>query len=115
MSTSHLLAREVIGGHLTNIAGEDLGRVEDVVVDVEQNRLAYALLSFGGNLLHAGKRFAVPWSLLRPGNERGTFVIDIERSVLDAAPGFDPGTPPDFADREWGNAIHGHYGEPTYW
>jgi len=109
-------AGDIIGDRVTNIAGEDLGWIDDVVVDIEHGRLAYAVLAFNTQLLgREGKRFAVPWSLLRLSDDGGTFLLDVERDVLERAPGFDEGELPDYADRAWGQAIHGHYGEPTYW
>lgn len=41
-------------------SGEDLGNIEDLMIDFESNRIAYAVLSFGGFLDISQKLFAVP-------------------------------------------------------
>ena len=106
---------DLVGDRVSNIAGENLGWVEDIVLDLEHDRVAYAVISFNEALGRAGKRFAVPWTLFRLSDDRGTLLLDVERQVLERAPGFDRDALPDFADRSWGQEIHGHYGEPTYW
>jgi sporulation protein YlmC with PRC-barrel domain len=110
-----LAVSDLVGDRVSNIAGENLGWIEDVVLDLDHDRIAFAVLSFDERLGQPGKRFAVPWTLLRLSDDRDTLLLDVERTVLERAPGYPPDEVPDFADREWGQAIHGHYGEPTYW
>lgn len=106
---------ELIGDQVSNVAGEQLGWIEDIVIDLEHRRVAYGILSFGEQLGQPGKRFAVPWSLFRLSDDHDTLMLDVERDVLLHAPGYPRDQVPDFADRDWGQVIHGHYGEPTYW
>ena len=55
----------VIGSKVVNQQGEDLGTIEDIVVDVDVGRIAYAVLSFGGFLGMGDKYFAIPWEAFR--------------------------------------------------
>ena len=57
-------ALTVAGDSVKNSAGENLGRIEDLVIDVQSGRVNYAVLSFGAFLGVAGKLFAVPWEAL---------------------------------------------------
>ena len=41
--------------------GEDLGRIEEVMIDMEVGRVAYAVLSFGGFWGLGDKWVPVPW------------------------------------------------------
>jgi len=43
-------AKTVIGSSVVNADYEDLGRIEDLVLDASAGRIAYAALSFGGFL-----------------------------------------------------------------
>jgi PRC-barrel domain len=43
---------------------EDLGTIEHLMIDLENGRVAYAVLSFGGFLGMGDKLFAIPWSAL---------------------------------------------------
>jgi sporulation protein YlmC with PRC-barrel domain len=52
------------GHNVVNKAKEDLGKIEDLMIDLENDRIAYAVLSFGGFLGMGNKLFAVPWKAL---------------------------------------------------
>src|SRR4051812_41628357 len=59
-----LSAATMIGDRVRNPAGEDLGKVEEIMIDVPSGRVAYAVVSFGGFLGIGDKLFAVPWRAL---------------------------------------------------
>jgi sporulation protein YlmC with PRC-barrel domain len=105
----------VRGDRVYNPEGEDLGRIEDLMLDLETGSIAYAVLSFGGFLGLGDKHFAIPWQALRLDQERSTVVLDIPRERLKDAQGFDRNDPPNFADRSWGAEVHSHYGYDPYW
>ena len=73
------------GGKVVNPRGEDLGTIEEIMIDVPQGRVAYAVLACGSDL--ADKRVAVPWKDLVRDAERGCFVLDSDRERLERAPG----------------------------
>jgi sporulation protein YlmC with PRC-barrel domain len=98
-----------------NAAGEDLGKIEDLMVDVNSGRIAYAVLSFGGFLKVGNKLFAIPWQALRLDAVNKQFVLGVDKSVLERAPGFDKDNWPDMADPTFGNSIYSHYGYKPYW
>ena len=110
-----LSARSLTGDRVRNAAGEDLGKVEEIMLDVPHGRIAYAVLSFGGMLGIGDKLFAVPWSALRLNTAEHEFILDVSRATLKNAPGFDKSNWPDMADAAFGAKIHSHYGEPLYW
>ena len=68
------------GEKVVDARGEDLGTIEDLMIDVEQGAIACAVMSCtfpGGD-----KLVAVPWSALRRDAARGCFVLDAERDQL---------------------------------
>jgi sporulation protein YlmC with PRC-barrel domain len=85
-------ARALTGHRVRNAAGEDLGKVEEIMLDVPGGRIAYAVLSFGDKL------FAVPWSGLRLDQEKHEFILDVSRERLENASGFDKSNWPYMAD-----------------
>jgi len=93
-----LAASDVIGDGVRNPAGESLGIIEQIMLDVLGGRIAYGVLSFGGFLGVGEKLFAVPWSALKFDPERQEFVLDVDRRTLDNAPGFNKHHFPDRAD-----------------
>jgi sporulation protein YlmC with PRC-barrel domain len=84
-----LSARTLTGERVRNAAGEDLGTVEEIMLDVPRGQIAYAVLSFGGFLGIANKLFAVPWSALRLDTAAHEFILDVSRETLENAPGFE--------------------------
>ena len=61
------------------------------------------------------KLFAIPWSALRLDPERNVFILDVDREVLEEAPGFDKDDWPRTADREYVIEIYDYYGYDHYW
>jgi len=110
-----LSAGTLAGDRVRNAAGEDLGKVEEIMIDLASGRVAYIVLSFGGFLGIGDKLFAVPWKALRIDEGEHQFVLDVDRKTLESAPGFDKDNWPDMADPAFGAAIHEHYGRTPYW
>jgi len=94
--------------------GEDLGKIEELMLDTRSGEVEYAVLSFGGFLGMGDKLFAIPWQMLSLDTDREEMVLPVDKKVLEDAPGFDKNDWPDFADPTWNGQIHGYYGtEPT--
>ena len=111
----NLTAKTLIGNRVKNVQGEALGKVEDFMLDLEAGRIAYAVVNYGGLMGVGNKLFAVPWNAFKLDTDDHTFVLEVERDVLDSAEGFDKNNWPDMADRDWGRRTHEHYGARPYW
>lgn len=82
-------ASKIIGKEVRNTANEKVGKVKDIVIDTQEGRIAYAVLSTGNSLFGGGgKLIAVPLDSLslKPGEDH--FLIDAAKDRLAAAPGF---------------------------
>ena len=53
--------KDIIGTKVVNPQNEDLGKIEDLIVD-SSGRISYAVLSFGGFLGLGDKDFAIPFN-----------------------------------------------------
>ncbi len=104
-------ASSLTGDKVYNTMNEDLGKIEDLMVDVESGRVAYAVLSFGGFLGMGDKLFAIPWSALRLDEERKCFVLDVDKKTLETAPGFDKDHWPDLSNVDYQQSVYSHYGQ----
>ena len=82
-----LPATEIKGSRVVNVKEENLGKIEEVMIDSEQGRIAYVVLSFGGLLGIGRKLFAIPWESLE--YNRGDYILRLDKSVLEKADGFD--------------------------
>jgi sporulation protein YlmC with PRC-barrel domain len=105
----------ILGYHVRNSAREDLGSLEEIMIDEATGRVAYAVLSFGGFLGLGNKLFAIPWEALALNRQDKEFVLNVDREKLERAPGFDKQHWPDMADRNWESEIFAYYGCKPYW
>jgi PRC-barrel domain protein len=110
-----LRASSIIGCGVEDVAGEDLGRIEDLVIDALQGRVAYAILSFGESLGLEDKLFAIPLPALSYRADDRKFILHVDRDTLRRAPGFEKDRWPDMNQRPWADEIYAHYGYPPYW
>jgi sporulation protein YlmC with PRC-barrel domain len=95
--------------------GEDLGKIEEVMIDMEIGRVAYAVLSFGGLLGLGSKWVPVPWDAVALLPEEKVLLLKIDKEKIEKAPNFEAATLPELANRQWGAVIHTYYGYPPYW
>lgn len=112
---SVLSATTMIGDRVTNRSGENLGKIEELMIDLSRGSVAYAVLSFGGVLGMGDKLFAIPFQALKLDADHECFVLDVDKEKLKNAPGFDKDHWPSTADRTWGSQIHSYYGYRPYW
>ncbi len=110
-----LSANTLTGDRVRNPQGEDLGKVEEIMIDLDSGRVAYVVVSFGGFLGIGDKLFAVPWEAFAIDTGEHEFVLDVDKQTLESAPGFDKNNWPDMADTSWAANIHTHYGQKPYW
>lgn len=110
-----LSASTLAGDAVRNTKGEDLGKINEIMIDIHSGRVAYAVLSFGGVLGMGNKLFAVPWSALRVNEDEKYMILDADKKTLENAPGFDKENWPDMADTRWGSEIFNYYGAKPYW
>jgi len=98
---------DLIGLAVHNKAGEDIGRVNDLVVDLKSGDVRYVAISRGGVAGVGGKMFAVAWDAMRfqmgqPNDADARFFVwDVTKEQLDRAKGFDTSHWPNVADPQW--------------
>ena len=105
----------LIHDRVVNLAGQDIGRIEELMIDVTTGRVAYAVLSFGGFMGIGGKLFALPWSAITVDETKRRFVVNATRESLENMPGFDKDHWPSMADVTWGTRLHEYYNRRPYW
>jgi len=112
-----LPVKKIVGAKVLSTAGEELGTLKELVIDLDDGRIAYAVLSFGGFLGLGDKLFAIPWEALIMDVEENRFILDLDKEVLKHAPGFDKDNWPDNAQYEagWLLNIYEYYGYSPYW
>ncbi|MEN6465494.1 MAG: PRC-barrel domain-containing protein [Syntrophaceae bacterium] len=110
ISPEVLSATSIIGDTIRNHQGEDLGDIEELMINLRDGCIAYAVLSFGGIAGLGDKLFAIPWKALQLRPEEHAFVLDIRKEKLETAPGFDKDNWPNMADIDWADRVNSFYG-----
>jgi len=108
-------ASTIIGTEVQNKQGDYLGKITDLMVDPQDGRIAFAVLSHGGILGIPTRFIAVPFGALKPGSEKRVYLLDASKEKIAAAPTFSRDQWPNVTDREWGADAYRFYGQTPYW
>jgi sporulation protein YlmC with PRC-barrel domain len=84
-----LRATYVLRSNVINTHDQRLGDIKEVVIDTTAGKVTYVVLAFGGAVGLGEKYFAIPWQALQQAAGLGTFTLDVDKDVLQEAPGFD--------------------------
>lgn len=70
---------EMIGDTVKNPKGEELGKLEQLIMDTETKRIEYAMISIGDT----GQLKAYPWSSFKVNKEQGNVVLNVTKEQLE--------------------------------
>lgn len=104
-----LSASTLTGDEVCNQYGEKLGHIKDFVLDMDNGRIRYAVMSSGGFLGLGDRLFAIPWDAFDLDTDRKCFMLDVGIDRLKVAPGFDKDNWPDMADEQWAGKVRHHF------
>jgi len=106
-------ASDLIGLAITNSRNENLGEIQEIVLDGNHRSIAYAVVGFGGFLGMGEKYFAMPWRLIevrrRGAEHKPEAMLGLDKETLKAAPGFDKANWPDMANGTWAKQVDDYY------
>ena len=100
---------KIIGKKVVSQKGEDLGKIEDLMLSKEAC-LDYIILAPGGLLGTGDRLIPIPWKALKTGAQADTIIIDMDKSQLEKAPSFESKTWPNLTDSEWYGKIREFFG-----
>ena len=80
-------ASKIIGESVVNRQGENVGKIQELLIDANKNRVAYAVLSFGGFLGMGNKLFAMPWEAFEFSVTEKKLILNVDKEKLQTAPG----------------------------
>lgn len=92
-----------------NRQGEDLGHIKEIMIDTENNSVAYYVLSFGGVLGMGEDLYAIPPEAMRVDTDNKCFILNIDKEKLKQAEGFDKDHWPDMADPQFRSNLYSQY------
>lgn len=110
MKNRILSASKINGTNVKNLADQNIGEIQDLMINLETGNVEYAVLSFGGFLGIGDKYFAVPVEALEFSTSDREITLDVDKETLKNAPGFDKNNWPQEASVEFVQSMYDHYG-----
>ena len=98
-----------------NTKNEKLGDIKDLMIDTENGRVVYAVLSFGGLLGVGDKLFAIPMDAFHVDTTHERLTLDVTKERLENAPGFNKDSWPRTPNRTFVDEVYTHWGVPSYY
>lgn len=103
--SSLMRADIIIGADIRTPEDEELGEIEDIVLDPDRQTIAYVLASRGGFLGLGEELVAVRWSDLRATTDHEIYVLDASPEVFAAAPKVERGSFDKSSGDSWRNSL----------
>jgi sporulation protein YlmC with PRC-barrel domain len=84
-----LAAADIKGARVTNFQNQDIGDIDELLIEPETGQIRFAVLSVGGFLGLGSTKVAVPWAAFQTVTERGRIKymrLDATKERLEKAP-----------------------------
>ncbi len=107
---SRLAATSIMSDRVKNPRGEDLGKIDNLMINIQKGEVEYAVIEFGSFLGIGGKLFAVPFRELRLDPDNETFILNRDKEYLKKSPGFDKTHWPDTNEHSYFDDVRLYYG-----
>jgi len=97
----------LIGITVKNPQGEDLGRIEDIVIDLQKGHVAYAVMGSGGVLGVGKKLLAVPLTAFTRNADESALVLQADKGSISKAEGI--------SENAWPALDNPSFGAMPFW
>jgi sporulation protein YlmC with PRC-barrel domain len=98
--------------------GHQIGDIEDLMLDTQNGKIAYAVVSFSSDYIDKGDQLTmIPWPLIRQSKPATPgYVLSANKTELQGATYFDSDAWPTFNTLAWNKAVYDHYNAtPYFW
>jgi len=110
MKSRIISSSTLTGQNIYNLKDENIGEIKDLMINLNNAEIAYAVMSFGGFMGIGNKLFAMPLKAFQFSDNDETIRLDINKETLENAPSFDKDNWPMTADDDFIDSVYSHYG-----
>ena len=111
----HLRLSKLLGITVRNLQNEDLGKLDNAMIDVHQGKVAYGIVAMRHGFLGLNKDFvAVPWSALDLTGQPGIARLDADKDTLTAL-AFNRDSFPNLEDPQYSRQLYERFHATPYW
>ena len=107
-------ASKLMGTPVKNLQDENVGKVENLLVDLPAGRVVAIIVSSGGFLGIDGELSAVPPTALRFTTDQDALQLDASKETLSSAPHFKANQWPDFSQPGYAGGVYQAYNVEPY-
>ena len=111
--TGFRLASDLRETTIYNKKDEEIGTINDLIVDGENGRIRFAVVGVGGFLGMGETDVMVPWNAFQRRPDRDSadmhYTLDVTKEQLEKAPRFDRDRLNEFYSREMSEPVYKHY------
>lgn len=107
-------ASKLMGLEVKNAQAEEIGTVDNLLVDVQSGRIIAVVVSSGGFLGTGDELSAVPPTAFGFNAERDTLQLDVTKDAMSAAPRFKSDQWPDFTESGYSEGVYRAYKKEPY-
>jgi sporulation protein YlmC with PRC-barrel domain len=93
---------QLIGTTVENPEGDKLGKIDEIVVDFDDGRVFYCVLSVEHKFFAKSKYLAVPLAALQPSADGARLILNADKDKVAQAQGFDRDDWPSVTNPVWG-------------
>lgn len=103
-------SEDIRGRNVLDISGEELGEVDNLLIDERDQKVRFLQVSSGGFLGLGATKFLLPVEAITRITAETVYVNQSRERVAGA-----PRYAPDLVDERYVSDLYGHYGYPPYW
>ena len=107
-----LTATSIIGDSVENTKGEQLGKIDNLMINLSTGKVEYAVIEHGGLLGVGSKLFAIPFDELQVDEVKEIFILNRDKDYVKDAPGFDSDHWPATNDHSYYDSVNSYYNRP---
>ena len=107
-----LTATSIIGDAVENPKGEQLGKIDNLMINLNTGKVEYAVIEHGGLLGVGTKLFAIPFDELRVDETKEIFILNRDKDYVKDSPGFDSSHWPATNDHSYFDSVNSYYNKP---
>jgi sporulation protein YlmC with PRC-barrel domain len=108
-------ATEVMKAKVENSQNENVGQIQNLMVDLPQGRVLYVILSAAPMVGRGNHLLAVPPNAFTPGSDRNTLLTGLDKAKLEGAPRFSRTNLRELTTPAKAAEIYRYYDKQAYW
>jgi sporulation protein YlmC with PRC-barrel domain len=84
-----LSANAILGAAIKNKAGEDVGKLDELIVDLHEGFIVNTVFAAGGVLGIGAEHYLLPWKMLTHSKEEGKLIANVDKQMLESMPRYE--------------------------